>query len=746
MNNFFFQYLNVSLHASIACILLWLLMKSPIRRIFTASSILLLWIFLFIRFLIPIQIEIPTNLLPSLSPEMSLSGLFDPIWDFPSFQFGEIELLTAELSTRHISNPSELDFVDNPSFPVLKLIWFLWILGIIILMITHFIHGILFQQRLKRAKPIGDSKVLAIYNSLRMQLGIQRSISLFEMEGIGTAAIIGVFKPNIMISPELLQNFDEDHLHSVLLHELTHYRKHHLIFNVMGLTVCALHWFNPFIWLGYRELRRAIELACDEASILTFSITTPETYARHLVNLMVSFPCAPQRRLGFLGLFNNLKSRFISQRINMIQNHSTSKLPVSLVLLFGLTALCIASTTYSSIQMKDSSVIDLEIVNMQTVLPIEQKAHEKEITNHTLKLVHVDQLDLDFDEFALESELSDGAKDFFNENKIKKLYENEKGMVALEILTNSSYVDESNVQFIIGNLYLQNNQLAEAEMAYIHSVNRARHFRAFRNLYYLYLDQKHFSTARPLIEKYLQAYDDPNAQDYLWAGICAMMEEDFEIAIEHFQQSLLMDPENNDIRENLSKSYLLNENYQMAEVMLDELIDRTDDPVKLSRYHKYHANVDIGLDDMEGVIKHLLIHLELSPEDKQAQLLLQTVYANIASANRETEQMISYYLKIIELNPEDNMTRAYLEKTYADLAFSEGNMEEASGHFQKMIELNPEDNMTRAYLAIGHARIAFAGGDDKKGIELTQKYLALNPEDNAMREFLEKKIISSTGG
>ena len=52
-----------------------------------------------------------------------------------------------------------------------------------------------------------------------------------------------------------------------LLHELTHYKRHDIAFKALVLWVCALHWFNPAVWLMRRAVERDLELACDDAAL-----------------------------------------------------------------------------------------------------------------------------------------------------------------------------------------------------------------------------------------------------------------------------------------------------------------------------------------------------------------------------------------------------------------------------------------------------------------------------------------------
>ena len=73
--------------------------------------------------------------------------------------------------------------------------------------------------------------------------------------------LAGLFLPALLL-PE--GQVSGELLHYALLHELTHYRRRDIWLKALMLWVCAVHWFNPLVWLMARAVERATELACDE--------------------------------------------------------------------------------------------------------------------------------------------------------------------------------------------------------------------------------------------------------------------------------------------------------------------------------------------------------------------------------------------------------------------------------------------------------------------------------------------------
>ena len=69
----------------------------------------------------------------------------------------------------------------------------------------------------------------------------------------------------------------------VLLHELAHIRRYDCLTQLVAQAACALHWFNPLVWLAKSRMQSERELACDD--LVLGAGTLPSTYAADLLEL-----------------------------------------------------------------------------------------------------------------------------------------------------------------------------------------------------------------------------------------------------------------------------------------------------------------------------------------------------------------------------------------------------------------------------------------------------------------------------
>jgi beta-lactamase regulating signal transducer with metallopeptidase domain len=114
----------------------------------------------------------------------------------------------------------------------------------------------------------------------------------------------GMVRP-VIVLPESAVEWPAERLRIVLLHESAHIARFDFATQLLARLVCALHWFNPLLWLGAAAMRREQEQACDNA-VLKLAVKGSD-YAQLLLDL------ATNKRLPTLSIpmaqTNNLESR-----------------------------------------------------------------------------------------------------------------------------------------------------------------------------------------------------------------------------------------------------------------------------------------------------------------------------------------------------------------------------------------------------------------------------------------------------
>lgn len=181
------------------------------------------------------------------------------------------------------------------------------------------------------------------------------------------------------------------------------------------------------------------------------------------------------------------------------------------------------------------------------------------------------------------------------------------------------------IDFLIGNLYLQNNRAAQAEHAYLNAVKKFKNYRrAWKNLGLIYATTGELDKALGPISKALEL-GDVNASNYSILGIIYMQKEDYISAESALRNALMMDPKSKDLKENLFKCMLLQERYKEANALLKPLLDLEPNN---KEYWKYQANIYIGLEQPLEAAEVLEIRDRMGGSDAQSLEMLGTIYLN----------------------------------------------------------------------------------------------------------------------
>jgi len=94
------------------------------------------------------------------------------------------------------------------------------------------------------------------------QLKLRRLPALKFSQEVNSPVITGLLKP-VLLLPNRARAWSVDTLQMVMLHELGHVQRRDLWLSLAGQIACALHWFNPLVWILRKRLVNECEYACD---------------------------------------------------------------------------------------------------------------------------------------------------------------------------------------------------------------------------------------------------------------------------------------------------------------------------------------------------------------------------------------------------------------------------------------------------------------------------------------------------
>src|ERR1700722_10886051 len=165
-----------------------------------------------------------------------------------------------------------------------------WLLGVALLSLRS-AGGFLFLERERRKQStIPTDRVLAMCRTLQRQLGLDRVIHYRECKWLQAPAVIGWFRPIVLLPITALTGFSEEQLQSVVAHELAHIQRLDPFVNLFQIAVETLLFYHPAVWWLNKRIRAQREHCCDDVAVLVCG--NPVEYARALT-LMEEWRSAP---------------------------------------------------------------------------------------------------------------------------------------------------------------------------------------------------------------------------------------------------------------------------------------------------------------------------------------------------------------------------------------------------------------------------------------------------------------------
>jgi len=129
-------------------------------------------------------------------------------------------------------------------------------------------------------KKIHRGYIPAQDNEINMLTKLSPKPKIIRSTQAQTPMLIGIFRPLIVLPN---RDFTDQQLYCIFTHELTHMRRLDILVKWLSLVACAVHWFNPLVWLARWEIDRVCELACDEAVIRNMDATNRQNYGDTLI-------------------------------------------------------------------------------------------------------------------------------------------------------------------------------------------------------------------------------------------------------------------------------------------------------------------------------------------------------------------------------------------------------------------------------------------------------------------------------
>lgn len=401
MNNLLNTFLEISLYSSVIIIFTALLDKFT-RKYYSSRWNYYIWLILAVRMLLPFNlqlVEIP-NMLPAVRQVSIQKGAVTSpdISATTKLTTDEVtidsEQITSTLSSSVEGDSSsgkslpsyqkgeDYNRSDYDSVPILILLPYIWLAGIVIFLLQHIISYTVFLKKLKRwTMTVSEQETLRILSDMTSELKVQKTIKIGMCKYIFSPMMIGLLHPMIILPTE---HFSENQMKTIIKHELIHYKHGDICYKLLLLCMNAIHWFNPFAFYMVKCANRTIELVCDEAVIAKQNEEYRESYSYALLQTIVK-----QQKIKYNAFSTNFNGgkKLMKERFTKIMSNSPLKKGI---LFFTLIFSLIILTGFVAAESKSSIGSKTALNNMKTAVNKNAAPKEKIINTKTSTEIKTD--------------------------------------------------------------------------------------------------------------------------------------------------------------------------------------------------------------------------------------------------------------------------------------------------------------------------------------------------------------------
>ena len=240
--------------------------------------------------------------------------------------------------------PSDIGQVQDLSISTvltrLSAIWpGLWLTGALGLGVYIGLRNLRLWLLVTAERQLVDQEVLELLEDCKLQMRVKTPVSVVITDKLRSPALFGFVRPRILLPQGLLEMVSLDELQYVFLHELAHLKRGDIYLRWLTAILQILHWFNPLIWFGFRQMHADQESACDALAMSRMASEETPLYGRTLVRLLERFS-QPQYLPSVAGILED-RSR-LERRMIMISQFTNSSYrwsPMAAVLIVGLACI-----------------------------------------------------------------------------------------------------------------------------------------------------------------------------------------------------------------------------------------------------------------------------------------------------------------------------------------------------------------------------------------------------------------------
>ena len=238
---------------------------------------------------------------------------------------------------------------DRIIYNRMNILAYVWLIGAIALMLLNVVRYVRLNIKIRK-----NSEVISCPETREYT---DRKINVRVWENVASPFMTGVFRPTLILPKTELS---EEQLHNILRHEMTHFKRHDILYKWFAEFVKCVHWFNPMAWYVSKQIAAECEISCDMSVTKNMTGSEEMSYVSTILSLL---PTGKSKQLPLTTQMASSK-KFLKRRFVMIKNKKTTSRFMS-VLSAVIAVIMLSTTVFASGVLSDLTTDDytIEILN-----------------------------------------------------------------------------------------------------------------------------------------------------------------------------------------------------------------------------------------------------------------------------------------------------------------------------------------------------------------------------------------------
>ena len=315
------------------------------KRIFGYSWHYYIWLCVLFVMLMPVRFDVN----PAASPNITAQA----VQTEQITVGGQTETSPNNTQTEAVQKPQALQKAsavwDRIVYNRINILAYLWLIGAIALMLLNVARYVRLNIKIRKNGKIIFCPEISEYTD--------RKINVRVWESIASPFMTGVFKPTLILPKTELSS---EQLHNILRHEMTHFKRHDILYKWFAEFVKCVHWFNPAAWYISKQISTECEISCDMTVTKNMSGSEEMSYINTILSLL---PTGKSKQLPLTTQMASSK-KILKRRFIMIKNKKTTSKFMS-VISAVIAVVMLSATVFASGVLSDMTTDDytIEITN-----------------------------------------------------------------------------------------------------------------------------------------------------------------------------------------------------------------------------------------------------------------------------------------------------------------------------------------------------------------------------------------------